>query len=252
MINSYLLQSIKSRCAIEQEGGGAKRRREMRRGGHGPRCEEIRMIKELNPKYYFKQPIYSELFERTENVWEVLPRIKEFIKTKGKALGIIVGEGTKIEDGAVIQPPAIIGDNCEIRAGSYLRGNVIIGDRCVIRSEIKNSIIMNNSNATHLSYIGDSIIGSNCNLGAGTILSNLKLGEYNVKVKFNGKMYDTGLKKFGAIIGDNTHIGCNVVTNPGTLIGKNCKVYSNAVLRGVYASNNIIKLRQSIELCEKK
>lgn len=209
-------------------------------------------MENLKPEYFFKDILFPELFEGVEFVWGALNKIKEFVAEKTKDKKVIIGEGTVVEQGAIIQGPAVIGKNCKIRSGSYIRSNVIIGDNCTLRSEIKNSIIMNNSNAAHLSYIGDSIIGSNCNLGAATVLSNLKLGSDDVKVKINGKIYDTGLRKFGAVIGGNTHTGCNVVTNPGTLIGKNCNIYSNAVLRGFYKSNQIIKLRQNIEVVEKR
>jgi UDP-N-acetylglucosamine diphosphorylase / glucose-1-phosphate thymidylyltransferase / UDP-N-acetylgalactosamine diphosphorylase / glucosamine-1-phosphate N-acetyltransferase / galactosamine-1-phosphate N-acetyltransferase len=225
------------------------------------------MADNLKPNYFFEN---SDLVKNIEFVWDIIPNIRTLIENKIKNNNeIIIGENSIISEGAVIEPPVIIGkntkisnkaviegytiigDNCEIRSGSYIRGNVVIGNNCIIRSEMKNSIIMNNSNAAHLSYIGDSIIGENCNLGAGTILSNLKLGENNIILKINDQKHDTGLKKFGAIIGDNTHTGCNVVTNPGTLIGKDCNIYSNAVLRGFYKSNQIMKLRQSIDECEK-
>ena len=140
-----------------------------------------------------------------------------------------------------------------MRAGSYIRENVIIGDNCVIRSEVKNSLIMNNSNAAHLSYIGDSIVGERSNLGAGTILSNLKLDEKPIILKVDGKEINTQINKFGAILGDDVHTGSNALTNPGTLIGKNSFIYPNVVVRkGFYSSNSIIKLKQNIDIIEKK
>lgn len=199
----------------------------------------------FKPKYYFEE--LHEIFNGIKYVWEAIPRISELLKGKG----LLVGKGTIIEEGAVIKSPAIIGDNCEVRSGTYIRGNVIIGNNCVIRSELKNCLVMDNSNAAHLSYLGDSIVGRNCNLGAGTILANLRLKEDSVRLKVNNKVYDTKLSKFGAIIGDNTKTGCHVLTNPGTLIGKNVFIYSHASLNGFYESSTIIKHRQNLEIVKK-
>lgn len=213
----------------------------------------------LTHKYYFEDEEFSELFKNTRYVWEAVTRIKEFVKDprnlEGKFLrqeeynkGIYIGRNTQVEKGARIKPPTIIGLNCEIRSGVYIRGNVVIGDNCVVRTEIKNSVIMNNTKVAHPGYIGDSIIGSNCNFGINISLANLRICNGNVKVKVNENVYDTDLRKFGAIIGDNVSIGSNCVLSPGTLVGKNVIIYPLTSLRGYLPSNSIVKLRQELDL----
>lgn len=226
----------------------------------------------LMPKYYFSENAikkFEDLFE-VKYVWEAIQRIESYLEKKlegvteprigdskieGGAIingKVIIGNNCRILSGCYIQGPAIIGNNTEIRPGTYIRGNVIIGDNCEIRSELKNCIMMDNSHAAHLSYIGDSIVGERSNLGAGTILSNLTLSEKPIIIKIKDTHYNTEMKKFGAILGDDVRTGSNALTNPGTLIGKNSFLYPNAVVRGFYPSNSIIKLRQIIEVVEKK
>jgi len=185
---------------------------------------------ELTPVYFFDLDgfVHANLFEDVNYVWEALKKINEYIKLHGKSSGYKhLGNDIYVAEDAVVEPfvnlkgPAIIGHRSEIRSGAYIRGNVIIGNNCVVRSEMKNSIMMNHSHAAHLSYIGDSIIGNHCNLGAGTILSNLRLDEGIIKVRVGEALYDTGLIKFGAILGDKTQTSCNVVLEPGTLVGRN-------------------------------
>lgn len=196
------------------------------------------------PEYYFGNEKYLKLFGSIDYVWDIIPKIKDII---AKATDdMIIGENTVIEEDVYIKKPAIIGNNCKIRSGSYIRENVIIGNNCVIRSEIKNSVIMDGSNAAHLSYIGDSIIGIGCNLGSCTSLTNLRLDKSNIKININGDIFHTILKKFGCIIGDNTYLGSHVITNPGTLIGKNNRVYPCSVLRGFYKSNQLIKTKPTM------
>jgi len=165
---------------------------------------------------------------------------------------ISVGKGTIVEPGALIKGPTIIGDNTEVRQGAYIRGNVVIGNRCVVghTTEIKNSIMVYGSKAGHFAYIGDSILGE-VNLGAGTKLANLKIFNSSIKVEINGTCYDTGLRKMGAIIGDNVELGCNTVTSPGTILAKGVVSYPNTSLRGYYPPGSIIKLRQEQEVIEK-
>ncbi len=149
---------------------------------------------------------------------------------------ISVGEGTVVEPGALINGPAIIGNNTEVRQGAYIRGNCLVGDRCVVghTTEMKGSIMLNDAKAGHFAYIGDSILGSNVNLGAGTKLANLKLSGSEIKLTAGGKNYNTGLRKFGAILGDDVQTGCNTVTNPGAVLGKGCLVYPNTSVQGIY------------------
>jgi len=164
-----------------------------------------------------------------------------------KPLGILIGKGTVLEPSAIFKGPLIIGEGCEIRQGAYLRGNVFIGSHCVIGhcTEIKNSIVMNHSEAGHFNYIGDSIVGSHVNMGAGSRLANLQFRTAEQKepeeqifpeipALIDGKTIATGLNKFGAILGDNVEVGCNAVVCPGALIGKDNWIYPNSVLPKEY------------------
>lgn len=164
---------------------------------------------------------------------------------------VLIGKGSKIESGAYIKGPAIIGRNVTIRSGAYIRENVLIGDNCVIghASEIKHSILLNNSKAPHFNYIGNSIIGNNVNLGAGAICSNLKHLPYgeDIHVKIGGKKVTTGSRYFGCVIGDNSKIGCNVVINPGTLIGRDVIVYPSISIRGSIEDSSKVKDMNNIE-----
>jgi bifunctional N-acetylglucosamine-1-phosphate-uridyltransferase/glucosamine-1-phosphate-acetyltransferase GlmU-like protein len=140
---------------------------------------------------------------------------------------IYIGKGSLIESGALIKGPTIIGDNVEIRQGAYIRGNCIIGDNCVIghATEIKNSIMLNGSKAAHFAYVGDSILGNDVNLGAGTRLANIYLKNIKIIISTKEKKYRTDLDKLGAILGDGTQTGCNCVCNPGTLVGKSSLIF---------------------------
>lgn len=201
---------------------------------------------------------FSSLFEGIEYVWEALAKRDAYIQDKIRPNinkiqrngiytegDVYVGEGTVIEPGAYIKGPTIIGDHCEIRHGAYIRGNVIIGNNCVIghTTEVIRSIILNNVRADHFAYIGDSILGNNCHLGAGVILANVKMrmNPTSVKIKINGKSYDTGMRKLGGILGDNTEIGCSSTANPGTILEKGVATYSGIILRGYYPSGTAIK-----------
>lgn len=171
-----------------------------------------------------------------------------------KELGIYIGKETVLEPTVFIKSSTIIGDNCEIRHGTYLRGNIIIGGYTVIghTTEVKNSIFMNHSEAGHFSYIGDSIIGNYVNLGAGTKLANLEFrtleekrsGEKKtIKIKYRKEIIDTQMAKLGAIIGDGGELGCNSVTSPGVILGKNSIVYPTInVRKGFYLQKSNIKV----------
>ncbi len=189
---------------------------------------------------------FPELFDGCENVWEALPRIAGFLKGKD----VITGKGTVIEDGATVKGPAIIGRDCEIRANAYLRGNVIVGDGCVLGNacEFKNCILFNGCQVPHFSYVGDSILGYRAHLGAGVILSNVKSLKGNVTVE--GR--DTGLRKFGAVIGDGADIGCNCVLAPGSIIGRHSILYPNLLWRGVCPPDSIVKLRQQHQIVARR
>ena len=163
-----------------------------------------------------------------------------------KELDIFIGRGTQLEPSAIIKGPAIIGESCEIRQGAYIRGNALIGNHSVVghATELKNSILMEHTEAGHFNYIGDSIIGSHVNLGAGSKLANLQLRSADEKLKnyikpiqipLDSENLDTGMEKLGAVIGDNVELGCNAIVCPGTMIGKKVWVYPGlTVPKGYY------------------
>lgn len=166
---------------------------------------------------------------------------------------IEIGKGSVIEPGALIKGPVIIGDSTEVRQGAYLRGNVLVGDRCVVghTTEMKSSVMLGGSKAGHFAYIGDSILGE-VNLGAGTKLANLKVVDSQVVLRIKGKLYETGLRKFGAIMGDGVETGCNTVTSPGTVLSPGTVTYPNATVSGYYTTDMILKVRQDQETKRKK
>jgi len=227
---------------------------------------------------------YRGLFDGCAYVWQALGRVGRFAlehimgtdsdsSNKGTVMegayiddvdAVVIGEGTVIESGAFVQGPAIIGKNCQIRHGAYIRGDVVIGNNCTVghATELKNCIMLDTAQAPHFAYVGDSILGRMVNLGAGTKLSNVPVVSFKdektgkrptIKIEVEGKTYDTGLVKFGAVVGDGCQIGCNVVTNPGCLIGKNTLVYAQVSLKkGYYPAEQIIKLAQEVTAIERK
>lgn len=200
-----------------------------------------------------KNCFFSDVFDGIESVWEVLPKISEYINSQFKEKvytcnyknekDIFIGEGTIIEEGVLIKGPAIIGKNCYLGHACLVRENCLIGDNVHLGHaiEIKNSIFLNGAVAAHLNYIGDSVVGQRVNLAAGVILANFRLDKKNVFVRLNERKIDTGLKKFGAIIGDDSNIGVNSVLNPGTILGKKTIVYPLTSVRGVHQNEEIIK-----------
>ncbi len=205
-----------------------------------------------------RQTEHAALFEGCEYAWDALKKIKAYIaatirpahhhRTEGNVhIGekVFVGEGTVIEHGAMVKGPAIIGRNCQIRAGAYIREDVIIGDDCVIGNscEFKNAVLFNKAQVPHFSYVGDSILGYKAHLGAGVKISNVKLVPGNVTVEKDGIPFDTGLRKFGVLLADNTDVGCNSVINPGSIIGRGSVLYPNVSWRGILPANMIVKNR---------
>ncbi|MBR6565151.1 MAG: UDP-N-acetylglucosamine pyrophosphorylase [Clostridia bacterium] len=181
----------------------------------------------------------------------MLPKIKEHINKLIEsgiegfteiAEGILVGENVKIYPSAVIEAPAIIGSNTEIRPGAFLRGNVITGSGCVIgnSSELKNCILLDKVQVPHYNYVGDSVLGNKAHMGAGSICSNLK-SDGKAVVIHGDENIETGLRKIGGILADGADVGCGTVINPGTVIGKNSRVYPLTAVRGVIAENVIVK-----------
>lgn len=201
-------------------------------------------------------PYLCDFFSAHEYPWQMLPEIKELAKklvsegiegfTEIKA-GVLVGKGVKIRESAVIEPPAVIGHGCEVRVGAYIRGNVITGENCVIgnSSELKNCILLSRVQVPHYNYVGDSVLGNRAHMGAGSICSNLKSDKSNVAVK-GDEIYETGLRKFGAILGDGADIGCGSVLNPGTVIGRESSVYPLTSVRGIIPCRCIVKSSSEI------
>jgi len=194
------------------------------------------------------------LFDQTTHLWEVLPKIKNYLQERlepanfGMLVGkpfigehVFIGKGTIIEEGAMIKGPAWIGEICELRKGCYIRENVIIGNGVVIgnSSEIKNALIFDEAQIPHFNYVGDSILGFKAHLGAGAILSNVRLDREEVIVTSGSKKFLTGLKKFGAILGDRAEIGCNAVLSPGSIIGRDSIIYPNTSWRGILPEKSI-------------
>ncbi|HLP75756.1 MAG TPA: DapH/DapD/GlmU-related protein [Candidatus Paceibacterota bacterium] len=214
-----------------------------------------------------KQTEHAALFDGVEFSWDVLKRIKDYVeanarpanlgKIEGNAFigpNVFIGEGTVIEDGAMIKGPAIIGRNCQIRHNAYLREHVIIGDGCVVGNscEFKNALLFNGCQVPHFNYVGDSILGHKAHLGAGVILSNFRSLAGSVKVQTaNGPAIDTGLRKFGALVGDGADIGCNSVLNPGSVIGRGAMIYPGVNWRGYLPANHIAKNRAQTEVVAK-
>ncbi len=203
-----------------------------------------------------KTPYLCALFESCEYPWEMLPKIKEYIKELIKkslpgykliAEDVLVGEGVKIYPTATIEAPAIIGSGTEIRPGAFIRGSVITGENCVIgnSSELKNCILLDKVQVPHYNYVGDSVLGNRAHMGAGSICSNLKSDGKPVVVH-GEEEFETGLRKIGGILADGADVGCGCVLNPGTVIGKNTSVYPLTALRGVFPADCIIKDKETI------
>jgi len=161
-----------------------------------------------------------------------------------KGEGFSFGKGVLIESGAFLTGPVVIGDFSEVRQGAYLRGNCLIGKRCVVGhvTEVKHSIFLDDAKAGHFAYLGDTILGNLVNLGAGTKMANLRFVGGNVSVRTQDGPVDTGLRKFGAILGDQVQTGCNSVTNPGTLIGRRSFLLPNTTApSGYHPDNSMIR-----------
>lgn len=193
-----------------------------------------------------------DAFMHVEYPWEVLAQIPGLIeeivqKSPGKykqvAERVWVGARTTIADTARFYGPAVFGEECEIRPNAFVRGNVIGGDGVVLgnASEVKQAILFSQVQLPHFNYVGDSILGSGAHLGAGAIISNFKSTKEPVKVKLGEDILETGLRKFGAILGDEVEVGCNAVVNPGTLIGAKSLVYPLSSVRGFIPGGMIYK-----------
>ena len=209
------------------------------------------------------QTEHAAIFDGCQFAWEALKKIEGYLtahlrpalnnRCEGRAFigeKVFIGEGTLVEDGVMIKGPAIIGRNCQIRHNAYVRENVVIGDGCVVgnSSELKNSLLLNGAQVPHYNYVGDSILGHKAHLGAGVKISNYKLFPGNIEVEVDGAPFDTGLRKFGALLGDGAEVGCNAVLNPGSILGRGAVVYPNVFWRGILPANMIAKNKAEIDV----
>ncbi len=205
----------------------------------------------------------KELLENTEYPWEALPKIGEFILKLGETLpaskyrkladDVWVSRTAKIYPNNYIAGPTIIGHNTEVRPGAFIRGNALVGENCVVgnSTELKNVILFDNVQVPHYNYVGDSIFGYKAHTGAGAITSNVKQDKSLVTVNVNGERIATGLKKFGAMLGDRVEVGCNTVMNPGTVVGREARIYPLSMVRGFVPEKSIYKKQGEIVQIEK-
>lgn len=212
--------------------------------------------------YTLEETIAAELFRGVTYPWEVLSKIKDFIIALGETLpeekyerregDVWVARSAEVFPTAYIGGPAIIDENAQIRHGAFIRGSAIVGKGAVVgnSTELKNVILFNKVQVPHYNYVGDSILGYKAHMGAGSITSNVKSDKTLVVVKAGEEAFETGLKKFGAMLGDHVEVGCNSVLNPGTVIGKNTNIYPTSMVRGVIPAGSIYK-RQG-EIAEKR
>ena len=195
--------------------------------------------------YDLEQTIAADLLKTAEYPWELLPKISAFIKQLGATLpkekfeeveeNVWIAKTAKVAKTAFIAGPCIIDEEAEIRHCAFIRGNAIVGKGAVVgnSTELKNVILFNKVQVPHYNYVGDSILGYRSHMGAGSITSNVKSDKKLVIVKCNGAEIETGLKKFGAMLGDNVEVGCGSVLNPGTVVGRNSNIYPLSSVRGV-------------------
>lgn len=214
----------------------------------------------ISNMYDLEQTIAAELFKDIEYPWEALPKIGDFIKKLGPTLDssifekrgedIWIAKSVKIYDTATITGPLIIDEDTEVRPGAFIRGNAIVGKNCVVgnSTELKNVVLFNTVQVPHYNYVGDSILGYKSHMGAGSITSNVKSDKTLVVVKDGAEEIKTGLKKFGAMLGNGVEVGCNSVLNPGTVVCPNSNIYPVSCVRGVVPANSIYKDKDNIVL----
>ncbi|MGR3973860.1 MAG: UDP-N-acetylglucosamine diphosphorylase [Candidatus Rhabdochlamydia sp.] len=220
-------------------------------------------MQELIAKYFFNLDEFDHqgLIDPEKVAWDPLLHLKDYFQTL--SLGdikvdiptgvhlvnpslISIAEGCVIEPGALIEGPVSLGPHTVVRHSAYIRGYVITGKGCVIghATEVKHSILLNHVRAAHFNYVGDSILGNDVNLGAGVKIANFRLDKAPISLIYEKTKILTSLKKFGAIIGDETQIGCNAVTTPGTLIGKKSFCYPCEVIQGVLKERTCYRTRK--------
>lgn len=208
--------------------------------------------------YDLSETIAADLFKDAVYPWEVLGKIKDFIIALGSRLdssrfeergeNIWVAKSTKIAPTACLNGPLIVDEEAQVRHCAFIRGSAIIGKGAVVgnSTEVKNAVIFNSVQVPHYNYVGDSILGYKSHMGAGSITSNVKSDKTLVVVKDGKEEIETGLKKFGAMLGDHVEVGCNSVLNPGTVVGRNTNIYPLSMVRGVVPAGSIYKNRNEI------
>lgn len=208
--------------------------------------------------YTLEETIAGGIFQGLTYPWEALPKIKDFILALGETLpeekyekresGVWVARSAKVFPSAYIGGPAIIDEDAEVRHCAFIRGSAIVGKGAVVgnSTELKNVILFNKVQVPHYNYVGDSILGYKAHMGAGSITSNVKSDKTLVVVKAGEETCETGLKKFGAMLGDYVEVGCNSVLNPGTVIGKHTNIYPTSMVRGVIPAQSIYKKQGEI------
>ena len=207
----------------------------------------------VNALYDLSHTAAAPLLERVEYPWEALPEIGAFIRQLGETLSpeeyerrgedVWIHKTAKIYPNNYIAGPCVIGPETEVRPGAFIRGNALVGAHCVVgnSTELKNVILFDNVQVPHYNYVGDSILGYKSHMGAGALTSNVKQDKTPVTVRVGFRRLETGLKKFGAMLGDHVEVGCNSVLNPGTVVGKNSRVYPLSMVRGFVPSGTIHK-----------
>lgn len=212
-------------------------------------------IKDL---YDLNETVARELFEGVTYPWEVLSQIHDFIIALGKNLpktvfeekgeNIWIAKSAKVAPTACLNGPLIVDEEAEIRHCAFVRGNAIVGKGAVVgnSTELKNVVLFNKVQVPHYNYVGDSVLGYKAHMGAGSITSNVKSDKTLVTIKNDNGVIETGLKKMGAMLGDNVEVGCNSVLNPGTVIGKNSNIYPTSCVRGVIPEGHIFKDKEHI------
>lgn len=208
------------------------------------------MIRNL---YHLEETIAADLFEGKDYPWEVLPEIGSFILKLGPTLpkdeydqvgeDVWIAKSANVFPSAYVHGPAIIGKDAEVRHCAFIRGNAIVGEGAVVgnSTELKNVVLFNKVQVPHYNYVGDSVLGYKAHMGAGSITSNVKADKMLVKVHAGTENIETGLKKFGAMLGDHVEVGCNAVLNPGTVIGRETNVYPTSMVRGFVPARSIFK-----------
>ena len=212
-------------------------------------------IKEL---YNLDETIAAKLFDGAVYPWEVLPKISSFIMELGNTLNeeeyektgenIWIAKSAKVAPTASITGPAIIGKNAEIRHCAFIRGNAIVGEGAVVgnSTELKNVVLFNKVQVPHYNYVGDSILGYKSHMGAGSITSNVKSDKKLVVIKTSEGEIETGLKKFGAMLGDEVEVGCGTVLNPGSVVGRHTNIYPLSMVRGFVPADSIYKQKNEV------